>query len=205
MRLLKLLLLLFLAQRVTAQIKVTNVDKSAIPKSIQYKGHIVNAVKYTDVEGTHLVIATETGLVAVKDADDEMTKADLYAYSYKVDGNTFTLSWQMHDFFGECPLDEVVNYIPGTFAVTDLNNDGKAEVWLVYLVACRGDVSPCSLKIIMHEGNKKYAMRGTNRVNDLPNKYVGGGYAFDDAFKTGLKLFRDYAQQLWKKNMFYDK
>jgi|SRR6185503_7536740 len=205
MRLLKLVLLLFLTQRVTAQIKVTDVDKNTIPKSIQFKGHIVNAVKYTDSEGTHLVITTETGIVAGKDTADQMSNADLYAYCYKVEGNKLTLAWQMHDFFNDCPLEEVVNYIPGTFAVTDLNNDGKAEVWLMYLVACRSDVSPGSLKIIMHEGNKKYAMRGENRVNDLPNKYVGGRYTFDDAFKAGPKPFRDYAQQLWKKNMFYDK
>jgi hypothetical protein len=205
MRLLKLLPLLFLIQSVFAQIKITNIDKNSIPKSISYTGHIINATKYTDSEGEHLLITTETGVITIKDASEEYGKADLFAYSYKVAGNSLKLTWQMHDFVPECPVDVTAKYVPGSLAVTDLNKDGKAEIWLMYITACRGDVSPGSMKIIMHDGDKKYAMRGSNKVNVLDNKYDGGEYTFDDAFKTGPQSFRDYAQQLWKKNLLYDK
>ncbi len=202
MRSFAFILPLLIVQTVSAQIKITNIDKNELPKTITYKGHIINAVKYTDNEGEHLVITTETGIVNVKEVGEDMKKADLYAYSYLNSGNVFKLSWQMHDLVPSCPVDVIGKYIPGTFAVTDVNNDGKAEVWLMYIITCQGDASPCTMKIIMHSGDKKYAMRGTNQVK--LDKAYGGEYTFDDAFKNAPKLFRDYAQQLWKKNILYN-
>ena len=51
------------------QIKVTMLDKKDVPSSIKYVGHIVNAAKYTDNDGDHLVITTETGKTPSKDKD----------------------------------------------------------------------------------------------------------------------------------------
>jgi len=169
MRLFNLFLLLILAGSSFAQIKQTPVAAKDIPASIKYAGHVINAVKFTDKQGDYLVITTETGLVKVKDrdADMEFEKADLYAYCYKIVDNKSTLYWQMHDFAAECPVHVTANYLKGTFAIADLDNNGIAEVWLMYLTGCRGDPSPGSLKIIMHQGNKKYAVRGSNRINGI--------------------------------------
>lgn len=206
MKLIILFFILFISQGAIAQIKVIQLKKNTLPPSIKYKGNIINAIEYTDAAGEHLVITTETGIKPSKDSPDSTYRdAALYAYHYDITGNTYKLTWQTYDFVEECPVDLAANYIPNTFAITDLNKDGKAEVWLMYKTVCHGDVSPGSMKVIMHEGNNKYAMRGTNRVKITDNEYDGGGYGFDDAFKTAPKLFRDYAQQLWKQNMFYDK
>ena len=91
--------------------------------------------------------------------------------------------------------------MPKSFAVTDLNKDGKAEVWLMYTTACTGDVSPPDMKIIMHEGVKKYAVRGTKKVKVSNKDFEGGKYTFDEAFKTGPEAFRQYAADMWKKNL----
>jgi hypothetical protein len=71
----------------------------------------------------------------------------------------------------------------------------------MYKTVCHGDVSPSNMKIIMHEGDKKYAVRGTNQVKLSEKEYEGGKYVFDDAFKGGPETFRQYALQLWKKNL----
>jgi hypothetical protein len=86
-------------------------------------------------------------------------------------------------------------------AITDLNHDGKAEMWMMYKTVCHGDVSPSTMKIIMYEGSQKFAVRGTNRVKLSANKFLGGEYSFDDAFKTGPEPFREFAKQLWQKNI----
>lgn len=203
MKIFRTLLLLLLSQTVLAQMKVTPLDKKAIPASIKYSGHIVNAARFTDSEGEHIIISTETGNfdVKLKGVDEELTKAELFAYCYLIKEGKLTLTWQMHDFTIECPVDTKATYVPGSFAITDLNKDNKAEVWLMYSVACRGDVSPAGLKIIMHEGPKKYAVRGESRVNVPPLGHYGGKYTMDDAFKKGPVAFQQYAIQLWKKNM----
>ena len=205
MKLLSLLLSLALIQSTSAQIKTVTLDKKSIPKSIVYKGHIINAVQYTDSEGEHLMITTETGNMKDKgDGNDDFLKADLYAYNYLIKGNRQTLSWQMHDFTIACSLDTKAKYVPNTFAITDLNKDGTAEVWLMYSTACRGDVSPANMKIIMHEGTKKYAIRGSSRVKVTDKDYAGGEYTLDEVFKTGPTIFKQYALALWKKNLMED-
>jgi hypothetical protein len=208
MKLFSLLILAVLFQSANAQVKVTAIDKKSIPASIKYVGHIINAVSYADKEGAHILITTETGVVPAIDVlddkgkpDPNFSKGDLYAYNYKVNGNKLTLAWQMHDFAITCPVHVTANYIPNTFAITDLNKDGIDEVWLMYVTGCNGDPSPTSMKIIMHEGVKKYAVRGTSRVALPPLAAHGGDYTLDDAFKNGLDVFRQYALQLWKKNV----
>jgi hypothetical protein len=179
--------------------KVTSskLDTNQIPKSIKYKGGIDTAVKFTDGDGEH-VILTATDFDS--DTDHRATGIYLYAYCYLITGDQWHLSWQMRDFVNECEFDIGGEFLPKTFAVTDLNHDGKAEVWLMYDLACRSDVSPSDLKIIMHEGAKKYAMRGGSRVKVNATDYYGGDYKFDAAFKNGPQAFRQYAQQLWEKN-----
>jgi hypothetical protein len=204
MKFLGLVMLLAFVKGTSAQIKTITLSKEAIPKSMHYTGHIINAVRYIDSEGEHIIISTETGNVDVKEEGNSYLKADLYAYNYLINGNQQTLSWQMHDFTIVCPVDTKAKYIPNTFAVTDLNKDGKAEVWLMYITGCRGDVSSGSMKIIMHEGSKKYAIRGSSRVQIMDKQYDGGEYTLDDAFKTAPTVFKQYALALWKKNLMED-
>ena len=184
-----------------AQLNVVPLTKADIPASIHYTGHIISAVKFIDAEGEHIVITTETGEVKTKAKDSDGRDADLYAYCYKTDSGTPTVAWQVHDFIKDCGEDILANYVPNTFAVTDLNNDGKAEVWLMYKVTCQGDVSPPTMKIIMYSGSKKYAARGTAKTQISDKDYMGGKYVFDDAFKTGPEAFRKYADALWQKNL----
>lgn len=192
--------LLFITQAATAQITTVKLDKASIPADIKYAGKIVDAVKFKDADGYHIVFTTETGITDSKGKDNEgFTDAALYAYSYVINNGKPVLSWQVHDFSKDCPVDVLAQYVHGTFAVTDLNKDNKAEVWLMYRIACRGDVSPASMKIIMYEDGKKYAVRGEAKAV-LPTETIGGKYVMDNAFLTN-KVFKDYAVQLWQKNM----
>lgn len=195
-------LLLFLVHLATGQVKTVRLDKTSIPRGIQYTGHIVDAVRWTDSLGGHIVVTTETGITTSKNALDEGYRdAALYAYHYAVKGDSLQLTWKVYDFTKECPVDIKANYIKNSFAVTDLNKDGKAEVWLMYKTVCHGDVSPSNMKIIMYEAGKKYAARGTNRVKYSEKEYTGGEYSFDEAFKAAPPAFREYAAALWKKHI----
>lgn len=178
--------------------KVTSVkiDTTSLPKDIRHKGNIDTAVKYTDSEGEHILITSE-------DADvdgDRLTGIYLYAYSYRLSGGKWRLQWQMHDLTNQCEEDAAGDFLPGTFSITDLDHNGRAEVWLMYRLACRGDVSPGDMKVIMHQGNNKYAVRGHSRVKVNATEYHGGDNNFDDAFWNGPVAFKQYAQQLWEKN-----
>lgn len=183
------------------QFEVTKLDSSSVPKNIKYLGHITNAVTWTDSLGLNYVITTETGRIYSNAKDEEgFFDAFLYAYHYVVRNDSTKLLWKIYDYNKECDLDLDFYFIDKAFAVTDLNKNGVAEVWVMYKNSCHGDVSPVPMKIIMYQGTKKFAMRGTTKVAVSANEYVGGQFTFDEAFKTAPAEFRQYAEKLWKQH-----
>lgn len=182
-----------------AQLKVDPLTVTAVPANLRHAGKVKQALRYTDRTGTYYVLTTETGPVPATNPDDGK-RADLYAYHYQLPATgTPTLSWQVHDFVPDCPLDLEAQFLPGSLTVTDLDQNGAAEVWVVYRTTCRGDVSPSTQKIIMREGLKKYAVRGNSRIQVGAKQYDGGDYQFDAAFKAAPAAFRQQALKLWQR------
>lgn len=192
-----------------SSLKVKNIDSTQFPNEIKYKGNIKNAVRWRDKKGENIVLTTETGIYKkenIKRELDDSRDAELFAYHYLIKDNKVTPSWKVYDFILDCEVDVVASFIKNSFNVTDLDNNGIAEVWLMYLTTCTGDVSPSNMKIIMYERNKKYAMRGTNKSligidENGKNSYMGGEYKLDEEFNKNKKIFKDFAVNLWNKNI----
>jgi hypothetical protein len=190
------------------QIVVKQLDQNKLPKGIKYEGKIKTAVRWTDSLGDNIVVLTETGVYQNKKIKHENDGADaeLFAYNFIVKSDSAFQTWKVYDFIADCPLDIEASFIKNTFRVTDLDNNGVAEIWLMYKTACQGDVSPCDMKIIMYQGKQKFAMRGRNKVvgsvDDKGNElYVGGEYKPDKALAEGPKAFLDFAKTMWNKNI----
>ena len=182
------------------QVNVTKIDSSKLPKQIKYLGHISNAVTWKDGQGVHYVLTTETGEYKSKDEDGEKVKnAELYAYHFVSKGDSIKQLWRIYDYSKDCDVDVSVAVIKKAFRVTDLNKNGVAEVWVMYENQCTGDVSPAPTKIIMYEGNKKYAIRGEGGLRVVGKDYAKGQYTMDESFKNGNALFRQFAVNLWAK------
>ncbi|RZK53732.1 MAG: hypothetical protein EOO59_12150, partial [Hymenobacter sp.] len=183
---------LLLASSAQAQLRVSALAPAAVPAALQRSGRVVQALRYTDHTGTYTVLATEHGPIPDPDPQSgEGQRADLYAYQYAATGAAPT--WQLHDFVADCPLDLEAQFIPKSLTVTDLDQNGTAEVWLVYRTTCRGDVSPSTQKIIMHEGSRKYAVRGTSRIALGNGQHDGGTYTLDAAWQAAPVAFRQQA------------
>ncbi|WP_373512365.1 M949_RS01915 family surface polysaccharide biosynthesis protein [Persicitalea sp.] len=196
-----LVLSLILTQTCLGHFTLTSLDEETVPKSISYTGNISQAVRWTDNTGDNIVILTVTDKTQSKNApDDSYSDAALYAYHYLVSGDGPKQTWKVYDYVKECPADIFLDFVDETFAVTDLNKDGKAEVWVMYKVACQGDVSPIPMKIIMYQDSKKFAVRGTTRVKVSATDYMGGEYSLDGAFKNAPAEFRQQAEKLWKQH-----
>ena len=194
MKIFGLLLFLILPETCLAQFEVTKLDKNSVPKNVQYNGNIVQAVRWTDNTGDNIVILTATDKTPSKGPIGG-SDAALYAYHYLVSGDSIKQTWKVYDYVEDCDVDMDLYFVDKTFAVTDLNKDGKAEVWIMYKNSCRGDVSPAPMKIIMYQDNKNFAVRGTTKV---PGN--GGEFTFDDAFKRAPAEFRRYAERLWNQH-----
>jgi hypothetical protein len=184
-------------------IQIVDINLKQLPKGIKYSGKIKQALRWIDSNGDNIILTTETGIYQNPKVnhENEGTDADIYAYHFVISENEAKSSWKVHDFIHDCPVDLEANFIRNTLQITDLNKNGIGEVWLMYKTACHGDVSPADMKIIMYEGNSRFKMSGQNKVEFGPGDYLGGDYTFDKAFKEGPKEFKDFAKNLWKKNI----
>ncbi|HEX2608866.1 MAG TPA: hypothetical protein VHK91_15890 [Flavisolibacter sp.] len=181
-------------------IAVKKLDKAGIPKAVTYVGQVKSAIQWKDMAGNHVVVLAEKGPYQNPKYKHEEDGSDgeLYAYHYLLI-DTAALIWKLYDYVRDCPLDMEAEFIQNSLSVTDLDKDGVGEIWFLYRIACHGDVSPAELKLFLYQGRQKYAMRGQTKVRISEKETIGGDYQFDAAFHAAPKVFRDYAQMLWKK------
>ena len=196
-------LLLILSINVIAQSKITFVKlaEKDIPKEIIISGKIKEAISLNDKNGENIVVLSETGEYENKDSENNGRDAEIFAYNFIRNEKSVQQKWRIYDYIKDCPVDIEANFIKNTLKATDLNKNGIAEIWIMYKKVCHGDVSPCEMKIIMYEGNNKFAMRGENRVQLSKTEFFGGTYKFDKAFNESTKEIKEFAKSMWKKNI----
>ena len=183
------------------KIIITKIDGNKIPKEIKYNGKIKSTIIWNDKLGENFVLTCETGEFETKNSENDGRDSEIYAYHFIRSKNIIKQNWKLYDYIKDCTVDIEASFLKNTLNVTDLNNDGIGEIWIMYKIVCHGDVSPCEMKIIMYQGKQKLAMRGENRVKVCDKEYYGGNYTFDKAFNEAPRYYRDYARNLWNKNI----
>ncbi|MFA5405027.1 MAG: hypothetical protein WC358_08840 [Ignavibacteria bacterium] len=185
----------------TDEIIMKDFNKNDLPSDVKYQGSIINGKRWSDKNGENIIILTTTKehSTGKKGYDEEFERAkELYGYQYIKKSDGWSQVWKINDFINNCPVDITLEFIGGSLTVTDLNNDGIAETTFLYKMACRGDVSPCDLKLIMHEGETKYAIRGSMKLF-VDNRWYGGDYKVDKSFNDAPSGFLEYAKEQWNK------
>lgn len=185
----------------TNEIVMKDFDKNDVPSDVKYQGNIFNGKRWSDKNGENIIILTTTKehSSGTKGFDGEFERSkELYGYQYVKKSGGWSQLWKINDFIEKCPLDLTLEFIGGSLTVTDLNNDGVGETTFLYKLTCRGDVSPCDLKLIMHEGETKYAIRGIMKMY-VDNRWYGGDYKVDKSFNDAPSGFLEYAKEQWNK------
>jgi hypothetical protein len=165
-----------------------------IPAGINLNGKIVQSAGWNDKNGNNFLFITET---SETDSGDFRSK-ELFGYHYIRDLDGTEKLWQINDFVYDCPLDLTLEFIPNSLTITDLDNNGIAESTFLYRLSCKGDVSPDDMKLMMHEGENKYAIRG-EMLLELDGEIYGGSSTPDPAFNNAPAEFLTYAKQQWNK------
>jgi hypothetical protein len=177
------------------KIPTISLNKTQIPSQIKYLGKLIDAFQFSDSEGKHFLITSETGIYSTPKYDD-FRNAKINAQHYIEKNGKLVQTWKINDAILDCSLDLEATFLKNSIQVTDLDKDGKAEIWIPYKLGCYGDVSPRQMKIIMYRGQQKFAMRGETKLH-YAGKTYGGGFKFDNAFLKQDKLIQDFARKLW--------
>ncbi len=182
----------------STQIKMLPFKNELIARQL-YTGKIVQGKRWKDKAGENIVILTvnEIKYDAAKPGDmgEEDGKTELLAWHFTM-GAVPQLLWKTNDHVGWCGVDVVAEFCKNSLSVTDLDKDGLAETCFVYLLACKGDVSPSTKKLILHEGAAKYAIRGSETLIFKGSK-EGGDKTPDKAFSEAPPSFLKYALKQW--------
>lgn len=196
-------------------IQLKKLDNNQLPKGIQVKGsRVIKSYEFEDKNGRNLLVLSEHiskrfNPESEIDFEDTLWNGAIYAQLFHFKSNKWTQYWMIQDFLEDCP--EIVyelRFLDETPLVTDLDNDGLAEVWIVYRLS---DAVPNldynqyikqDMKIIMYEGQQKHAARGKSQqhivVDGDEQYYKDGSYKLDDAFNRAPKSFKNQVSKLWK-------
>lgn len=182
-------------------VKIDSIGFGDIPKEIDYRGIIVEALKWTDSLGTNILLLTQTGGFTFKDTTGEVNaRAELNAYLFtkKKSEKTFSRHWKLYDFIVCYGVDYYAGYYQHSLSITDLDKDGFAEITFIYKLSCRGDTSPATQKLIMYEKNEKYAMRGETLIRAGDPKISSKNNFTPEVKLKNKQDFFEFAKKRWE-------
>lgn len=156
-----------------AGFEASRIQAAEIPETIIYEGKVQDVYRWQDKSGDNIFFVSVKGPYPDLDkgeAEEEGKTAEIFAVHYLKDsGADYRAIWRMKDREFSCPLDITTELLPGSLTVTDLDQNGIGEVKFQYALACRGDVSPASMKLLMEESGKQYSLNGSRWVEFSPD------------------------------------
>lgn len=183
-------------QHPTAPIfEVLSFDKNNVIFKDSIKGKLMDGLSWKDADGESVVLFSQTDVQMSKSGEQSQA---VFANCYLKDGNGWKKRWAVQDRIDACPVDAICEFFPASFTVTDEDKNGIGEITFLYKLACKGDVSPDGKKLIMYEGNNKYAIRGST-IQQFPAEKIGGEKKVDASFSNAAKPLFDFANAQWDK------
>jgi hypothetical protein len=169
-----------------------DINNTIIKDSV--KGKIKDGASFKDGEGESIIVLAESDNEEKKGTQNK----NIYAYCFSKTNNVLKQKWLVQDNISDCDVDATCEFLPGSLTITDLDSNNIAEITFLYKLSCKGDVSPHGKKLIMYQGNDKFAIRGST-VLQTPAGKEGGDKKVDAAFATAPKIFLEFANKQWDK------
>ena len=188
----------------TTSFEYDTISYDEIPKYLDFRGTVVEAVKWKDSASEKILVQSLTGTFLWKDynkdstAYDRQDKSELYVYLFekRQSAKQFSRVWRVYDYTECFGVDMHTGFITRATTITDVDNNGISEVSIPYTLTCRGDVSPATMKIIMYEGMNKYALRGNTKTMCGSSMEFGGEFQPSSNLKN-KPLFKAFLQKRW--------
>lgn len=208
-------------------ITAATITAGQIPASISIKGELQEAWQWTDRTGENILITSYIKAYDDKEKNEygeEGQTAELHAAQYLRSGDQYNLIWTNDEVEKSCPFDITCEFIKGATTITDLDKDGMAETSIQYRLACRSDVSPAEMKLVMHEGSARFMLKGLSWLKSSPEDSLSvtekdanletlagykksedeymktfGRYESEKEFERTPPEFLDHARKQWMK------
>jgi len=163
----------------------------SIPQGAYFKGKLIDAYTWFDQNGENLLVNSEKIWEEQDENDYTVLSGTIYSVHYlKTDSGFFSLV-ETVDRINACDLDLTIKFKAPPI-IQDVDVDGIAEVIIIYIKTCRGDVSPATLKVLMHEGTDKYGLRGQEFLAFTKDFFIPEGFEYNlESFEKSGKQMKD--------------
>jgi hypothetical protein len=163
-----------------------------------YKGKIKDGKHWMDKRGENVVILTQTGIYW-SNVYDATRGAKIFAYHFiKTGEDSFKEIWKISEVVEECAFEVKCDFFSNSLSITDLDNDGIAEVGFVLAKGCKAEAGPEEKKLVFYEGKELFTIKGTTTVVNGTEK-LGGEKVVEKRFEEAPEAFLEFANKQWSK------
>lgn len=193
----------------TKRFDIKTIYTFEIPEYVDYKGVVISAIRWNDLKGDNILIQSYSGKMlfidTVNDSNPYLVKDRKFIYSYlfvKEKGDSiYRKDWRMQDEQICYIVDGYSGFIPDATTVTDIDEDGVAEICIPYVLICRGGLDPGTMKVILYEDSEDYILTGQTRIGFEEVGYNGGEYEPSGNLK-GNKVFYEFLIERWNMHVY---
>ncbi|QBF28085.1 hypothetical protein EXN22_21260 [Pseudomonas tructae] len=161
----------------------------------------VQSVHYRDQEGEGLlVLSRNDDQVRDEETNQDVDRVVLSATRYERQADdSFKPHWNIESET-TCPgLDLDVGFYTDVSGVSDLDNDGVAELTVASHAFCGGGVDPHELRVELREGEASYAINGQSLIAIEGEEPYGGEREDSPSLQSAPQVLRDHLNEVWNK------
>ena len=192
--------LIFANISIAGDIKTIQISSKEIQKEgIMLPSDLTKAIRFNDADGAQLLLFTKLSMISKKQPNQRrIERHEIKVVNLKKTSRGWVKKWAVNDAV-DCPnLDSEANFFLENISVTDVNNDGFAEVSVPYNLFCGGGVDPKTIKIIMRTKSEKYALRGESKIVIPGQDSFGGDMQMDASLQQQKNTaFKDLLVKIW--------
>ncbi len=160
----------------------------------------IKSVHFRDRDGEGLLVLSRTdGQVIDADTEQEVDKVVLKATLFGRSEGQDALKprWQIEQET-TCPgLDLDVDFYADVSDVSDLTQDGVAEVTVASHAFCGGGIEPHAIAIELHEGQTSHTITGQSLISPSGEEPIGGEREDSVSLKQAPQVVRDHLDAVW--------
>ena len=161
-----------------------------------YKGRLVAYSRWIDVDGAHVVILATTGSATAGD------KPIVEALHYLKESSAYTLVSQRVETIPPTMPGSVAWFYRDMLWVRDIDNDGRGEAFVVYVIDESMEPGPKRLELLTFYGQKQLTLSGTTRYDPSEAQRIPASMYLDDGMAEAPPALRTEALALWADAQF---